>query len=92
MTALWRKNDTIFPSIFTRFREEIIESFLKWNDYQLDKVLRLIDREKKLGYMSPVTRVVSTRVYGGMTCILDYSLLETRIKLLRKEIIESRQN
>lgn len=92
MTALWRKNDTIFPSIFTRFREEIIESFLKWNDYQLDKVLRLIDREKKLGYMSPVTRVVSTRVYGGMTCNLDYSLLETRIKLLRKEIIESRQN
>ena len=92
VSGLFRNIPQIFPVQFTRFREDIVESFLKWYAYQLEKIVNLKVREDKLGFKSPIVRIINSKLYGGMECHLDFSLLEARITSIYNEIIESRQN
>tara|TARA_A200000113_G_scaffold110820_1_gene99515 strand:+ start:1938 stop:2729 length:792 start_codon:yes stop_codon:yes gene_type:complete len=92
VSGLVRNIPQIFPFQFTRFKDEIVDSFLKWHEYQLEKIVNLKLREEKLGFTLPNVRVITSKLYGGMVCQLDYSILETRIKCIHNEIMESRQN
>ena len=59
---------------------------------ELEKIINLKVREKNLGYKLPIVRIINSKLYGGMECHLDFSLLEGRINSIYNEIMESRQN